>query len=650
MYPRNAASPERIAVGAVILIADGTVQTSAVLITVVPQGGVSAAGLGTTSYEQGIVFYLPTQAETNFASFIVTAYKASCIPVAVTVVTTGSATAGRVLLSGETHTGAVIPTVSAVTGLTAANLDAAVSTRATPTNITAATGIVLSGVTHTGAVIPTVTTLTGLTAATVHADLDDIQARLPAALVGGRIDASAGAMAANVITAASMADGAIDNATFAADTGLVTIRSNTAQAGAATAITLDAAASAVNSFYNNALVILTGGTGVGQSRFISAYDGTTKVATVATWATNPAAGTTFAIRQFDAVAGASAPTAAQNATAVWDKARSAHVTVGTFGEGAASVQGNVTGSVGSVTGAVGSVTGGVTVSTNNDKSGYALTQTFPANFSSMSISVTTGLVDITQAGADKAWGTAARLLTAGTNIALAKGVGLTGLNDLSAAGVAAATWDAATATYGAAGTYGLLVETNLDTTISSRMATYTQPAGFLAGTFPAGTIANTTNITAAAGIVLSGVTHTGAVIPTVATVSGAVGSVSGGVAGSVASVSGAVGSVTARVTANTDQINGVATAAARLALSTQGIVTGTVGAASTTTSIVTSALDPAAAVTDQYKGRIVTFKQDTATANLRGQSTDITANTALGVLTVTALTTAPASADTFTIT
>lgn len=35
---------------------------------------------------------------------------------------------------------------------------------ATPTNITAATGVVLSGVTHTGAVIPTVTTLTNLPA------------------------------------------------------------------------------------------------------------------------------------------------------------------------------------------------------------------------------------------------------------------------------------------------------------------------------------------------------------------------------------------------------------------------------------------------------------------------------------------------------
>ena len=40
------------------------------------------------------------------------------------------------------------------------------SALATPTNITAATGVVLSGVTHTGAVIPTVTTLTGHTAQT----------------------------------------------------------------------------------------------------------------------------------------------------------------------------------------------------------------------------------------------------------------------------------------------------------------------------------------------------------------------------------------------------------------------------------------------------------------------------------------------------
>ena len=72
----------------------------------------------------------------------------------------------------------------------------------------------------------------------------------------------------------------------------------------------------------------------------------------------------------------------------------------------------------------------------------------------------------------------------------------TGFSTLSAADVSDAVWNAATATYGSAGSYGLLVETNLDGTVTSRMATYTQPTGFLAATFPTGTVANTTNITA----------------------------------------------------------------------------------------------------------------------------------------------------------
>jgi len=67
------------------------------------------------------------------------------------------------------------------------------------------------------------------------------------------------------------------------------------------------------------------------------------------------------------------------------------------------------------------------------------------------------------------------------------------------------------------------------------------------------------------------------------------------------------------------------------------------------TSIPTSSQDPAASVTDQWKGRIVIFKRDTTTAALRGQATDITANTAGGTLTVTALTTVPVSGDTFII-
>ena len=48
--------------------------------------------------------------------------------------------------------------------------------------------------------------------------------------------------------------------------------------------------------------------------------------------------------------------------------------------------------------------------------------------------------------------------------------GLAALNDLDTAGVATAVWNAATATYGSAGSYGLLVETNLDAAVSGATA------------------------------------------------------------------------------------------------------------------------------------------------------------------------------------
>lgn len=47
-----------------------------------------------------------------------------------------------------------------------------------------------------------------------------------------------------------------------------------------------------------------------------------------------------------------------------------------------AITGNITGSL---SGSVGSVTAGVTVATNNDKTGYSLTQAFPSNFSALGI-------------------------------------------------------------------------------------------------------------------------------------------------------------------------------------------------------------------------------------------------------------------------
>src|SRR5690606_27389470 len=69
------------------------------------------------------------------------------------------------------------------------------------------------------------------TATDVETDTADIQSRLPAALVSGRIDASVGAMAANVVTASAIAADAITDAKVAAD---VTIASVTGAVGSVT--------------------------------------------------------------------------------------------------------------------------------------------------------------------------------------------------------------------------------------------------------------------------------------------------------------------------------------------------------------------------------------------------------------------------------
>jgi hypothetical protein len=103
---------------------------------------------------------------------------------------------------------------------------------------------------------------------------------------------------------------------------------------------------------------------------------------------------------------------------------------------------------------------------------------------------------------------------------------------------------------------------------------------------------------------------------------------------------------------NLAQINTDATGAANLAKTTRAIGRGTVSGSPSTTSIPTSAFTPAGAALNQFLGRIITFDAITTTTALRGQSTDITAssNAATPTFTVTALSTAPAVGDTFSVT
>lgn len=91
------------------------------------------------------------------------------------------------------------------------------------------------------------------------------------------------------------------------------MHAGSAAGGGASTITLDATASSTNSIYNDAIVILTGGTGRGQVNSIASYVGGTKVATMArAWAVQPIAGTEYVI-----VPGPSGSSSSGIATAVW---------------------------------------------------------------------------------------------------------------------------------------------------------------------------------------------------------------------------------------------------------------------------------------------------------------------------------------------
>jgi hypothetical protein len=117
MYPRNAASPERISIGPVVQISDGAVQTAGVTVRVLPFGGTEADGVGTVAYStDGVVVYTPTQAETNYTSFVLIAKKTGCIPADKTVVTSESIVSGRVYVATNGDKTGYTATVSDKTG------------------------------------------------------------------------------------------------------------------------------------------------------------------------------------------------------------------------------------------------------------------------------------------------------------------------------------------------------------------------------------------------------------------------------------------------------------------------------------------------------------------------------------------------------
>jgi len=218
--------------------------------------------------------------------------------------------------------------------------DAKVASDVTIASVTGAVGSVSGAVGSVtgavGSVTGAVGSVTGLTAATVHSDLDDIQARLPAALTAG------GNMKAGV-------QGFLDTVFTEGAAGRI--------------------AAAFKQFFNIATPAATMDHGI-----LTDTVTTTTTATTATNLTNaPTSGdfTTTMKTSIGTAVAASAVASVTGAVASVTGNVGGNV-VGTVGSVVGAV-GSVTGAVGSVTGAVGSVTAGVTVTTNNDKTGYALT-------------------------------------------------------------------------------------------------------------------------------------------------------------------------------------------------------------------------------------------------------------------------------------
>jgi hypothetical protein len=219
----------------------------------------------------------------------------------------------------------LLPTAGGVSGTVNANVISWKGT--TPNDLTAAGNVQVDAEEWKGTSIST-PAVSGIP----KVDLQRWQGNPPNTLASGRVDVTVGEMQTGAITAGSIQDAAIDRASFAQDALDLfgDIRRNTAQSGStSTTIKLDATAAGANDRYKNGLVLLVGGTGVGQWRTITAYDGTTKVATVdRAWDITPDNTTVYAI-----LAAGSSVDSTSVANAVWDEPRSNHTSGGSYGEG-----------------------------------------------------------------------------------------------------------------------------------------------------------------------------------------------------------------------------------------------------------------------------------------------------------------------------
>src|SRR3990167_6971112 len=173
----------------------------------------------------------------------------------------------------------------------------------------------------------------------IAADIIALKAETAAILVdtGTTLDAALAVVDANVdsILADTGTDGVVVNAAGLAADAVTEIRaivSGTADSGTTTTMVDAARTEADTDYWKDMAILFTSGTISGQARLITAFDAATDTITFSP-ATTQAVGTnTYEIISNVAAAGATAPTAAEVADAVWDEDATAHQTLGTFGQ------------------------------------------------------------------------------------------------------------------------------------------------------------------------------------------------------------------------------------------------------------------------------------------------------------------------------
>jgi hypothetical protein len=165
-----------------------------------------------------------------------------------------------------------------------------------------------------------ITDTTGLVAlaATQKVDVETIKTQAVTCAAGVTVLASVGTAATSTAQTGdtyALANGANG---FAALMASRVIHSGTAVTAAAGTIQLAAAAAFANDELNGSLVLITGGTGIGQVRRIWDYVGSTDTASIEpNWTTTPSGTITYVILPADSL---------------WDVVRANHATVGSFGE------------------------------------------------------------------------------------------------------------------------------------------------------------------------------------------------------------------------------------------------------------------------------------------------------------------------------